>query len=815
MTINVTETANKSLIEWFAGGRLFEAMESILRGKHLSETCKVFDHAQAITTGVSGDSKASIEEVFDKNRDYWENQCSVKSQEVLDGTYKPEIYKHSLIPKPNKQNEYREILIAEFLDRVVMSVINLVLEDCFDAHLHNNQIAYRKASRGEIPSLMGISRGDRTIVGHQLITASHNGFQYGVELDYKNAFPSVDIDCLLTRLKEDGIPDTLCAVIRNCLLTEQYNTREKTYREPSGIPQGLPFSGFLFNYALRPLWTNPTKGTRLWSYSDNLFIAARSQRILNKEVKRICQVSKGLGLSLIKDEGRWYPQTKSIKQLLGMKIDLIKKQMIDTKSKQKLNLPKRKTETEPKKEKKEYSWTSIKVLRDIPIYILGDEKHSEDISVCSQKDENLDVRTEAEETIQILNGDSRSSDGLKEEVDGFMVSPLDGKRVMVNDGVLSMGSGSSLTDSSTNGSSVSNGFRIHSMGFIVSTNNEGSMIIEKGILIPQFNYDSSFYSSISSLLMDKSINQTEVEGSEKQNYQLPSDKPSTSLVDQSKEKAEDNSSVELNLQTYTKMSKRLQLMGINRIVIIIPKESYRETLTTNMFGNHDDSYWHQNRCTVLKRPIQKEQGNEGGNQKDQTQDFLVFHLDIGKRRRIHNSFEDGYHAIPCFEKENPYRKSSRVRCRLKILHQKDGILSRYPDTVSDWFYFAQPAQVQAAKRFLDSFDKEFVVDSEACTIITTDGLITSPQEQIERFHSAVLFNQMNSFARVLHAVNTKRREDNLSEVQIRVVTDRPLLIGFRNLVDSLPEIGHSFLTYKPTYSDYNLEETFALMDQGH
>ena len=203
---------------------------------------------------------------------------------------------------------------------------------------------------------------------------------------------------------------------------------------------------------------------------------------------------------------------------------------------------------------------------------------------------------------------------------------------------------------------------------------------------------------------------------------------------------------------------------------------------------------------------------EGENQKEQTQDFLVFHLDIGKRRRIHSSFEDGYHAIPFFEKENPYSKSSLVRCRLKILHQQSGVLSMESEKVSDWFYFAQPAQVQAAKRFIDFFAKEYVLGSEGCTIITTDGLMTSLQEKIDRFHSAVLFNQMKSFAHALNDVNAKQKEEELSEVLIRVVTNRPLLFGFRNLVDSIPEIGHSFMTSEPTYSENNVVEILSSLD---
>lgn len=185
-------------------------------------------------------------------------------RDLREGRWEPAPSEAFVVRKPDGTERLLERF--NFRDRVVYQYLLKVLEGPFDRLFEESSVGFRK----------GRSRQDAVALVQQALA---DGFQYIVESDIEEFFPSVDLS-LLAALLDRYLPkgDVLLRSVLDRCLRAGYLLKGVFHERRQGLPQGSPLSPILANLYLDAFDEHVASlGVRLVRYADDFVILARSR----------------------------------------------------------------------------------------------------------------------------------------------------------------------------------------------------------------------------------------------------------------------------------------------------------------------------------------------------------------------------------------------------------------------------------------------------------------------------------------------------------------------------------------------------------
>ncbi len=210
--------------------------------------------------GSPGVDGMSVDELPDFLKAHWP---AIKDQ-LLNGTYQPQVIKRVEIPKPGSQ-EKRKLGIPCVIDRLIQQAILQVLQWRWD------------------PTFSAFSYGFRPgRSAHQAVAQAQayieQGYDVVVDIDLEKFFDQVGHDRLMSRLAERIADKRLLKLIRAYLQAGILDDGGVTVPE-AGTPQGSPVSPFLSHVVLDELDKElEARGHRFCRYADDSNVYVRSFR---------------------------------------------------------------------------------------------------------------------------------------------------------------------------------------------------------------------------------------------------------------------------------------------------------------------------------------------------------------------------------------------------------------------------------------------------------------------------------------------------------------------------------------------------------
>ncbi|MEW6089175.1 MAG: CRISPR-associated endonuclease Cas1 [bacterium] len=209
-----------------------------------------------------------------------------------------QITENNYIPSPNiaflikkKDSVDRLVEQLQFKDLIVQQYVLKTISENFDRIFEKESIGFRK----------GVSR-EKSIELVQ--SAIGEGYQFVIESDVEDFFPSVDLD-ILTRLLEFYIPQKdICLknIIQKCM-RNGYILNGTYYARIKGLAQGSPLSPILANLYLDSFDEQMQKfNVRMIRYADDFVILTRTKEDAENILSQTESFLSGLGLKIKKEK---------------------------------------------------------------------------------------------------------------------------------------------------------------------------------------------------------------------------------------------------------------------------------------------------------------------------------------------------------------------------------------------------------------------------------------------------------------------------------------------------------------------------------
>lgn len=210
--------------------------------------------------GSPGSDGMRVEELPAYLRAHWPE---IKD-ELLQGTYQPQVVRRVAIPKPGSL-EKRKLGIPCALDRLIQQALLQGLQPQWDPTFSTSSYGFRpgrSAQQAVAQAQAYLEQGDR----------------YVVDLDLEQFFERVCHDRLLSRLAQQ-IADTRVLKLIRAYLQAGILEDGLTTVPTEGTPQGSPLSPFLSNVVLDELDQElARRGLRFCRYADDCNLYVRSVR---------------------------------------------------------------------------------------------------------------------------------------------------------------------------------------------------------------------------------------------------------------------------------------------------------------------------------------------------------------------------------------------------------------------------------------------------------------------------------------------------------------------------------------------------------
>jgi RNA-directed DNA polymerase len=271
-----TERMLAALQQGVKGGKWFSLIDKVHPERTLSAA---FSHVAA-NEGAAGVDHVTIS-MF---QTHLEEDLRRLSEQLRNGTYRPQAIRRHYIPKPGTQ-EKRPLGIPTVRDRVVQTALRMVLEPIFEHEFAEHSYGFRPGR--------GCKDGLRRV--DELLKA---GFTYIVDADLKSYFDTIPHDRLMA-LVGQKVSDGRVLTLIEMFLKQAVLDDLKEWTPEKGSPQGAVISPLLSNIYLNPLdHLMAQEGFEMVRYADDFVILCRSSEEATRALAVVQAWTAAAGLTL-------------------------------------------------------------------------------------------------------------------------------------------------------------------------------------------------------------------------------------------------------------------------------------------------------------------------------------------------------------------------------------------------------------------------------------------------------------------------------------------------------------------------------------
>ena len=237
--------------------------------------------------GAPGIDGVSIQD-FEANLD---EELSQLQQELTTWTYQPSPVRRVEIPKPDGTG-VRLLGIPTVRDRVVQTILKLLLEPIFEPHFSPNSYGFRP----------GRSQHQAVQAAQQIV---NSGKPYVVDIDLSKFFDRIHHDRLIARMGQ-RIADKRILRLVGILLRSGAMINGVVNPSQEGAMQGGPLSPLLSNIVLDELDQELEKrGLEFCRFADDCNIFVKSQKAAERVMETVSQfIEKKLKLKVNQDKSK-------------------------------------------------------------------------------------------------------------------------------------------------------------------------------------------------------------------------------------------------------------------------------------------------------------------------------------------------------------------------------------------------------------------------------------------------------------------------------------------------------------------------------
>src|SRR5438094_2726383 len=258
------------------GGIWFSLIDKVYKPRNLRAA---FAQVKA-NQGAAGGDHQTIE-MFEADL---ETNLSKVSQQLADGSYRPQAVRRKWIAKPGSQ-EKRPLGIPTVRSRVVETALRNVLEPIFERDFAEHSYGFRPR-RGCKDALRRVD---------YLLKA---GNTWVVDADLQSYFDTIPKQKLLRRVAEK-VADSRVLELVEAMLQQEVMEGLRHWTPEAGTPQGAVISPLLSNIYLDPLdHLMVQQGIEMVRYADDFVIMCRSEAEAQRALLLVQQWTAQAGLKL-------------------------------------------------------------------------------------------------------------------------------------------------------------------------------------------------------------------------------------------------------------------------------------------------------------------------------------------------------------------------------------------------------------------------------------------------------------------------------------------------------------------------------------
>lgn len=196
---------------------------------------------------------------------------------------------------PKDDGGFRTVFVNTDIDRIVMSIINIVYSTIYKGLIHEKCVSYQKG--------IGVSKIVRAILSELDKYKAFPGEVIGYKVDISKYFDSLSKECLYSSLDEiytgSPIDDIVQKYYREDVISDEKGRVTSFYKS---IAQGCAVSPFLANYCLRDIDDKISSlDVIYYRYSDDILIIGKDYKLAMKILEDMLHL-KGLRINTNKLE---------------------------------------------------------------------------------------------------------------------------------------------------------------------------------------------------------------------------------------------------------------------------------------------------------------------------------------------------------------------------------------------------------------------------------------------------------------------------------------------------------------------------------
>lgn len=277
-----TERMLKALEEGVKGGKWFSLIDKVSSKKALRAA-----HEKVQQNGGAAGVDQQTTEQFQQEA---EERISKLSQDLREGSYRPQAVKRTWIPKPGTKDK-RPLGVPTVTDRVVQGSLRIVMEPIFERDFAEHSYGFRpgRSCKDALRRVSELLRG---------------GYTWVVDADIKGYFDTIPREKLMNKVEEKVADGRVLNLLR-LYLEQGVMEGVKHWTPERGTPQGAVISPLLSNIYLDELdHEMAARGHQMIRYADDIVILCRNQAEAEEALAYVREWMKRADLTLHPEKTR-------------------------------------------------------------------------------------------------------------------------------------------------------------------------------------------------------------------------------------------------------------------------------------------------------------------------------------------------------------------------------------------------------------------------------------------------------------------------------------------------------------------------------